>query len=186
MDREFLQQDVWPLMKGSAEFALDFMIEDAQGNLVTVPSQSPEALYIYPKTGKSYNMHIGTTMDMQIVRELFKACLTAMEVLDEPNSETLKNRIQEAMPKLLSTKIGKDGTLMEWSEDFIDQDEKHRHVSHLFGLYPGTQITPETKELFEAARKTLEKRGDAGTGWSLAWKVAFWARCSMAIRPKVF
>ena len=177
MDGHYLANEAWPIMKGAVEFALDFLVEDSQGKLVTVPSQSPENAYLDPETGEAYHLTIGSAMDIQIVRELFHNSLKAIDVLGELDNKVLRGRIEQALAKLLPTSIGKDGTIMEWFEDYEDRDVHHRHVSHLFALYPGTQISAhKTPGLFDAARKTLEKRGDAGTGWSLAWKIAFWAR----------
>jgi alpha-L-fucosidase 2 len=121
-------------------------------------------------------------MDMSIIRESFRMCIQASEILDA--DEEFRNELKEKVKRLLGFQIGRQGRLQEWYEDFDDGDVHHRHVSHLYGLHPSDQITQETPELFEAARKTLEIRGDEGTGWSLAWKVNFWARLGNGCRAR--
>ena len=175
-DRRYLEQ-VYPLLKGAAEFALDFLIEDGQGQLVTAPSTSPENTYIHPRDGKKYQMTYAATIDIQILTELFNGCIAAAELLgDEPS---FLQHLKDALVRLPPMKIGANGTIQEWIEDFEEAEPGHRHVSHLFGLHPGTQITPETPALFAAARKTIERRlahGGGHTGWSRAWIINFYAR----------
>lgn len=176
-DKKYLKEKGWPVMKGAAIFALDFLLEDKNGYLVTVPSSSPENAYIEPVTKERTGATIGSAMDMQIIRELFTYSLKAIDIVGSKEDEKLKTQLLEALPRLLPTRVGKDGSIMEWYKDYEEADPHHRHVSHLLGLYPGTQIvTEKTPELAEAARKVLLKRGDQGTGWSLAWKINFWAR----------
>nr|WP_246309367.1 hypothetical protein [Paenibacillus frigoriresistens] len=113
-------------------------------------------------------------MDLLLIDELFEACLSAARLLDVDSS--LQQVWETARSRLLPLKIGKHDQLQEWSEDFEDEDVNHRHVSHLFGIYPGSKLTrPENEALYRAARTSLDRRGDEGTGWSLAWKVGLWA-----------
>ncbi len=176
-DDDYLRNKAWPLMRGSAEFIFDFLFKDKSGFLAAAPSMSPENAYILPKDGKAYQLTYSATIDIQIVRELLNACLFAAPVVgaDEP----FLRKCRETLAKLPPTRIGKDGTIMEWIEDYEEAEPGHRHISHLFGLHPAAQITPQTPELFEAARKTIERRlahGGGHTGWSRAWIINFYAR----------
>ncbi|MDP4898061.1 MAG: glycoside hydrolase family 95 protein, partial [Akkermansiaceae bacterium] len=182
-DREFLEKRAYPIMKGAAEFILDFLIEAPEGSpaagmLVTNPSHSPENSFI--KDGNRYLFTYAATMDLQIIHNLFTNLLEANQILDpEGNFDAdFRNEIEETMKRLPPVKISpKTGRIQEWVEDYEEWEPTHRHVSHLYGLHPGTQINRnDTPELFEAARKSLEARGDGGKGWSMAWKVNFWAR----------
>lgn len=173
-DKNFLQQTAYPIMKGAAQFCLDFLVEDKNGYLVTAPSLSPENTF-YDDNGKKGSVSIATTMDMSIIWDLFTNLIEAADELaiDKAYRDTLIAK----RAKLFPLHIGKKGNLQEWYKDWEDPDPHHRHVSHLFGLHPGRQISPiTTPDLAAAARKTLELRGDEGTGWSLAWKINFWAR----------
>ncbi|MEJ6982320.1 glycoside hydrolase family 95 protein [Pedobacter sp. P351] len=173
-DKKYLKETAYPLMKGAAQFCIDFLVEDKKGRLVTAPSVSPENAFIDDK-GKPGTVSVATTMDMQIIWDLFTNLIEASKVLNE--DEAFRELITEKRSKLFPLQIGKKGNLQEWYKDWEDVDPKHRHVSHLFGLYPGRQIAPITTPSFaEASKKTLELRGDDGTGWSLAWKINFWAR----------
>ncbi|MBC7889708.1 MAG: glycoside hydrolase family 95 protein [Ferruginibacter sp.] len=173
-DKEFLKKKAYPLMKGAAEFCIDFLVEDKNGYLVTAPSFSPENNFIDDK-GKRGSASIATTMDMSIIWDLFTNLIEASKELNE--DVDFRNLIIAKKNKLYPLHIGKKGNLQEWYKDWEDVDPHHRHVSHLFGLYPGRQIAPITTPAFAAAsKKTLELRGDDGTGWSLAWKINFWAR----------
>jgi len=173
-DKRFLQW-AYPIMKGSAEFYLDMLIaEPKHGWLVTAPSNSPENGFKLPD-GKVARVCMGPTMDMQILRELFGNCIEASKVLGV--DEALRTSLAETRAKLAPTRIGKHGQIMEWLEDYEEVELHHRHVSHLYGLFPYDEITPDgTGELAKAARVTLERRGDHSTGWSMAWKANFWAR----------
>ena len=172
-DRAFLRERAWPVMKGAAEFGLDWLIDDGKGHLVTAPSTSPE-LDVHTPDGKVASVSMAATMDMSILWELFSDCLDALRILGiEPE---LAARLETARARLYPLKIGARGQLQEWSEDFLETEVHHRHPSHLFGVYPGRQITPATPALFAAARRALEIRGDDGTGWSLGWKINLWAR----------
>ena len=174
-DEEYLRS-VYPALAGAADFFLSSMIkEQKNGWLVTAPSSSPENAFYLPGSSESVFVCMGPTMDVQIIKELFTNTLNAAEALGIEDITTKKTR--EAINQLPSMQISSEGYLQEWLEDYIEQDPEHRHVSHLYGLYPSNQISPElTPELAEAARKTLNRRGDGGTGWSRAWKINFWAR----------
>jgi len=165
-DTSFLKNIAWPVMKSSAMFYANFLVTDpSTGWLVSCPSNSPE----------NGGLVSGPTMDHQIIRSLFKACIEAAGILDSDNpfADTLK----KLLPAIAPYKIGRFGQLQEWIEDIDDPDNKHRHVSHLWGVYPGNEINlKENPDLMEAAKKSLIARGDEGTGWSLAWKINFWAR----------
>ncbi len=172
-DQRFLRERAWPVMKGAAEFCLDWLVDDGKGHLVTAPSASPEIGFI-TADGTRGSIGMASTIDISIIWDLFTNCLDAAKILDVDPRFVAK--VQAARSKLYPLKIGSRSQLQEWSEDFMEQDVHHRHTSHLFGVYPGRQITPATPEFFAAARKSLEIRGDDGTGWSLGWKISFWAR----------
>ncbi|RFZ84140.1 glycoside hydrolase family 95 protein [Mucilaginibacter terrenus] len=173
-DRDFLQKQAYPIMKEAALFCFDWLVEDKDGYLVTAPSVSPENDYIDDE-GRQGEVSVATTMDMSIIYDLFTNLIDASEQLG--NDAGFRKLLIEKRNKLYPLHIGKAGNLQEWYKDFKDVDPHHRHVSHLFGLYPGKQISPiATPEFAKAALKTLEIRGDDGTGWSLAWKLNFWAR----------
>lgn len=169
-DREYLKK-VYPVMKGAALFFLDTLVEEPQHKwLVTCPSVSPENGHVH-----GTSICAGPTMDMQILRDLFANCVKAMRILGL--DEEIRVEFEKARNCLAPMQIGRHGQLQEWLEDWDDPEDHHRHISHLYGLYPSNQITRrETPELFEAARQSLELRGDGGTGWSLAWKINLWAR----------
>jgi alpha-L-fucosidase 2 len=173
-DVQFLREQAYPLMKGAAEFMLDWLVEDGQGHLVTAPSVSPELRFLTPQ-GRPAAVSMAATMDMAIIWDLFTNCLEAAEVLsiDDP----INARLREARERLFPYQVGSRGQLQEWFRDFREEEVQHRHVSHVFGLHPGRQIDPRrTPHLGQAIRKTLEIRGDYSTGWSLGWKVNLWAR----------
>jgi alpha-L-fucosidase 2 len=173
-DTAFLRDRAWPLMRGAAEFMLDWLIEDSNGHLVTAPSTSPE-LEFYAPTGERVAVTLASTMDMAIIWDLFTNCIETCKILgiDSDFSEQL----QQARNRLLPYQIGARGQLQEWAEDFTEAEQTHRHVSHLYGVYPGRQITPDNApDLVEAVKQTLALRGDYSTGWSLGWKINLWAR----------
>lgn len=172
-DKKYLRETAYPLMKGAALFCLDWLVEK-DGVLVTAPSTSPENVYILPN-GTKGAVTIGSAMDMEIIWDLFTNIIEASKVLG--TDQEFAKLIEQKRAKLSPLKIGKKGNLVEWWKDFEDEDPQHRHVSHLFGLHPGREISPLINpELAAAGRKTLEIRGDGGTGWSKAWKINFWAR----------
>ena len=164
--------EYYPIMKGAADFFLDFLVQHPDsGYLVVVPSVSPE----HGGVGRKSNLCAGCTMDNQIVFDVMNNVLQAARILgrDEAYRATLEKTIAQLPPM----KVGQYGQLQEWLEDIDDPNDQHRHISHLYGLYPSNQISAtRTPALFAAARKTLEQRGDQATGWSLGWKTNFWAR----------
>ena len=173
-DQNFLRNEAYPLMKGAAQFLLHWLVTDPQsGYLVTNPSTSPEnTLKI---KGKEYQVSMASTMDMSIIRELFAAVIKSATVL-KVDAE-FKNTLAAATKKLYPFHIGQYGQLQEWFNDWDEPSDKHRHLSHLFGLYPGSQINVSTTpELAAAAKQSLIHRGDVSTGWSMAWKINWWAR----------
>lgn len=173
-DKEYLKS-VYPTMKGAAQFFEDMLIEDPNnGYLVTAPTTSPENAYKMPN-GDVVSICAGSAMDNQIIRELFTNVESAANLLDI-DKEWIKN-ISAKKERLAPTTIGKYGQVMEWLEDYEESEPHHRHVSQLYGLHPGYEITYEkTPELMEAAKVSLNRRGDQSTGWSMAWKINFWAR----------
>ena len=179
-DLEYLEK-VYPALKGASEFFLSTMItEPSHGWLVTAPTSSPENSFIVdgPEGKTAVSICMGPTMDNQLIRELFTNTATAAELLhSQPEEQAFAARLREAVTKLPPHQISKEGYLMEWLEDYEEAEPQHRHVSHLYGLYPGNQISPsQTPELAEACKVTLNRRGDEATGWSRAWKINFWAR----------
>ena len=176
-DKAFLRDRAYPTMKEAATFLLDYMVTDAQGHLITGPSLSPENRYLLPD-GTSARVCMGPTMDTEIAHALFTRLIAASEILGiEPE---FRQRLVGARAQLAPLKIGKHGQIQEWLVDYDEQDPGHRHMSQLFALSPGNQITPRgTPELARAAQATLERRlanGGGHTGWSRAWIINFWAR----------
>lgn len=165
-DSSFLKNIAWPVMKNAAMFYADFLATDpGTGWLVSCPSNSPE----------NGGLVSGPTMDHQIIKSLFKACIEASGILN--TDLTFTDTLKKLLPEIAPYKIGRFGQLQEWMTDIDDPDNKHRHVSHLWGVYPGSEINwKENPDLMEAAKTSLVARGDEGTGWSLAWKINFWAR----------
>ena len=174
LDKAYLAK-VYPILKGSAQFYLDNLMEEPRhGWLVTGPSNSPENAFILPD-GRKAHICMAPTIDMQQLRELFGNTARAAEILGL--DEELRKELLTKRAKLAPNQIGPDGRLQEWLEPYGETEPHHRHVSHLYGLHPYHEITPEgTPDLAAATRKSLDARGDAGTGWSLAWKMNFWAR----------
>jgi len=180
-DKKFLQTRAWPLMKGAAEFILDFLVEapagtPVAGKLVTNPSYSPENSYYLPDGKGKAMFTYGCTMDLQIIRDLLESCLAAGEILN--TDAAFRAECTTALARLAPVRISpQTGRIMEWVEDYKEVDPNHRHTSHLYGLHPANQISPvTTPELAAAAKKTLLARGDFGTGWGLAWKINMWTR----------
>ncbi|CAL5377453.1 unnamed protein product [Camellia sinensis] len=164
MDKGFLESKAYPFLEGCASFLLDWLIEGRGGYLETNPSTSPEHTFIAPD-GKPASVSYSTTMDMSIIKEVFSAVVSAAQALGKSDDD-LVDRVRKAQPRLYPTKIARDGSIMEWAQDFEDPDPHHRHLSHLFGLFPGHTITVEkTPDLCEE-----------GPGWSTVWKTALWAR----------
>ncbi|MGM0622359.1 MAG: glycoside hydrolase family 95 protein, partial [Bacteroidota bacterium] len=172
-DKEFLKKQGWPLMKGAAEFMLNFLVENEKGQLVTNPSTSPENSF---RIGDAvYDVSMASTMDMSIIKELFLNSIQATKVLG--TDQALADKMEEAYRRLYPFRIGQYGQLQEWYKDWDSPDDKHRHISHLYGMFPAGLITPEsTPELAKAAKRSIIFRGDVSTGWSMAWKVNWYAR----------
>lgn len=177
LDYEFLKSKAYPLMKEHALFVEDFLVKSPEGYLVTNPGSSPENRFKHPVTGKPTGITYGPTMDNQILREFLNKCMAAAKILRTDSAEVVK---WDSIVKLLPpTKIGKDGRILEWINEYEEAEPGHRHISHLFGLHPGTQITEQTPSLFEGAMRTLTGRlskGGGHTGWSRAWIINFYAR----------
>lgn len=176
-DREFLKR-AYPLLRGAAEFSAAVLVEDPRTKaLVTAPSSSPENAYAFVDPAgqrKVAWLCAGSTYDMQIIRGLFQATSAAARELGI--DADFARRLDETAARLPATRLNAAGRIMEWQEDYEETDVHHRHSSHLWGLYPGTEISSATPELLEGARRSLDRRGDASTGWSMAWKANFWAR----------
>ncbi len=166
-------ETVYPVLKGAAQFYLDFLVEEPTHKwLVVSPSMSPENA---PGSAKGVTMAAGVTMDNQLLFELFSNVLRSSEILHK--DAAFAKQVEAARKRLPPMQIGRFGQLQEWLQDLDNPNDKHRHVSHLFGLYPGRQISPyHSPKLWTAARTSLEHRGDISTGWSMGWKVNLWAR----------
>lgn len=174
MDDEFLRLKAYPLMKGAARFCLQWLVDDGKGNLVTSPSTSPENKYVAPDGFIGSTLY-GATADLAMIRTLFSQVLMAAKILKV--DDAFSDSVGSALSHLYPYQIGKDGSLQEWYHDWSDEDPKHRHQSHLFGLYPGQHISPvKSPELAQASRVALEIKGDDTTGWSKGWRINLWAR----------
>lgn len=179
-DKKYLEE-IYPIMKSACEFFIDFLVEEpVSGNkyLVIAPSYSPEnAPHVQDVLGKgNITTVFGATMDNQMMADLFGNMIDAAELMGEKDAEFV-NTLKTVKSRLAPMKIGSWGQLQEWFEDWDDPKDNHRHVSHLWGMYPGRQITADgTPDLFKAVRTSLEARGDESTGWSMGWKVCLWAR----------
>jgi hypothetical protein len=173
-DDDFLRIKAYPLMKGAAQFCLEWMVEDEKGNLITSPSTSPENKYI-TDTGYKGATLFGGTADLAMIRECFLQTINASKILD--TDIEFRGKLEQALDRMHPYQIGKKGNLQEWYYDWEDVDPKHRHQSHLYGLHPGNHITPDnTAGLANACRRTLEIKGDETTGWSKGWRINMWAR----------
>ncbi|WP_145330700.1 glycosyl hydrolase family 95 catalytic domain-containing protein [Paenibacillus xylanexedens] len=179
-DKDFLRK-VYETMKEAALFILDFLVQDPEGSLTICPSSSPENIYILD-SGESGALCYGASMDNQIIRELFTRCIESAHMLQQ--DQEFASQLQEALTRIPDIAVGKHGQIQEWSKDYDELEPGHRHISHLFALHPGSQITPKTTpELATAARITLERRlqhGGGHTGWSRAWILNMWARLEQA------
>ncbi len=177
-DLQDLEKRIYPILKGSARFIVDFLVEDDQGRLVTVPSNSPENSYYIAGSDEKFKISYGSAVDIQIITELFNNCIEATNILntDQEFADSLKVILQ----KLPRVKISPTtGGIQEWINDYKEVEPGHRHISHLLGLYPGKQINSSTPVLFEAAKNTIARRlenGGGHTGWSRAWIINFYAR----------
>lgn len=183
-DERFLR-GAYPTMKGAAEFCLDWLVPDArpsapkdrQGRpyLLTAPSVSPELPFKAPTDGRTISTAIGATMDLEIIRNLFRDVVASSRALGI--DQAFAARVEEAQTRLLPLHIGSRGQLQEWADDVMETEPHHRHVSHLFAAYPDNDITPErTPELAAAVIRTMDLRGDEATGWGMGWRLCLWAR----------
>jgi len=179
-DAAFLRERAWPAMRGAADFLLDFLAERPDGYLTTAPSTSPENSF--RAEGFQAAIATGSTMDLSIIRDLFGNCIAAERALGGCDP-AFAGRLRSALVRLPPLAVTASGRIPEWDLDYPEWESAHRHVSHLFGLHPASEIDPRrTPELANAARRTLDARTDNGTGWSLAWKINFWGRLHHAER----
>ncbi|SEU25540.1 alpha-L-fucosidase 2 [Paenibacillus sp. NFR01] len=176
-DEVYLREKAYPLLKGATLFCLDWLVEGPDGKLVTSPSTSPENRFV-TADGTPCSVSMGSAMDMTLIRELFGNCIQAARILGE--DAEFADELEQKLARLAPLKIGEDGRLLEWIEAFAESEPGHRHVSHLYGLFPGHEINErETPALLEAARESLRKRiasGGGHTGWSCAWLINLYAR----------
>ncbi len=177
-DEAFLAERAYPLMRSAAEFCLDWLVDDGHGRGVTPVSTSPENRFRYVDADgqtKTAGTSMGCTMDLGIIRELFGNCIRSAEILDV--DADFRDQLADRLAALLPFQVGAKGQLQEWQHDYEEVHPEHRHVSHLYALHPSGKITGRgTPELFAAARRSLELRGDEATGWSMGWKINLWAR----------
>ena len=173
-DKKFLKENAYDIMRGAAQFCLEWMVEDKEGKLITSPSTSPENKYLNPQGVKAATLY-GGTADLAMIRACLQQAIDASKILNV--DAEFRQKAETALAKMHPYQIGKKGNLQEWYYDWEDEDPKHRHQSQLFGLFPGHQITPyATPELAKACRETLEIKGDETTGWSKGWRINLWAR----------
>ncbi len=172
-DKDFLRSTAYPIIRQSAEFCLDMLVDDGNGELIFAPSTSPENNFRLD--GKSTALAQTTTMTMAIAREVFLNAIKGAEILNTDSA--FADELRATLSKMRGFKTGSEGQLLEWYGEYEETEPHHRHASHLYALHPSHQISVEkTPELAEACKKSLELRGDDGTGWSLGWKINFWAR----------
>lgn len=177
-DETFLKEKAWPVMKGAAAFCLDWLTQDQNGNLISVPSVSPENTFITEK-GDTAQISVNTTGDLSLMKQLFSNCVTTTEILkiDTAFSTMLKTSLKMLLPYT----IGSKGQLLEWSQDWKAVDPSHRHLTHLYPVFPGDEITPyRTPDLSNAAKRALTLREKTNCSWGFAWKAACWARLGEA------
>lgn len=173
-DTAWLKEYAYPLMKGAAEFCLDMLVEGPDGHLITSPSTSPENKFITPGGYHGATLY-GASADIGMIKELFSHVAAAAGILKA--DQEFAGDLKAALARLRPYQVGKKGNLQEWFYDWEDVEPRHRHQTHLFGLYPGSHIkVKETPELAQAARTTLEIKGDETTGWSKGWRINLWAR----------
>lgn len=178
-DIDFLKEN-FPVLKGSAEFLLDWMIEDEEGYLITPLTTSPENCYL--SGGEKHALSMGCAMDTAIAAELFDGCIKAAEALNA--SGDFEERLQNALKRLKPHAVDSEGYLLEWNKELTEHEPQHRHISSLFGLYPGKTVNEKTPHLLEASKKILERRGDESTGWALGWRMCTWSRLRDGNRAK--
>jgi len=173
-DKNFLKNEAYEIMRGAAQFCMEWMVEDKEGKLITSPSTSPENKFISP-TGYQGATFYGGTADLAMIRACLLQIINASKLLNV--DAEFRAKAENTLARMHPYQIGKKGNLQEWYFDWEDQDPQHRHQSHLFGLFPGHEITPgSTPELANACRKSLEIKGDETTGWSKGWRINLWAR----------
>lgn len=172
-DMKFLRDEAYPIMKNATAFFCDWLVDNGEGHLVTPVSTSPENEF-RTSDGRRASVSMGATLDMALIRELFSRTVEASELLNCDGK--YRRLLEDKLRKLLPYRIGNDGRLLEWQQDFEETDRHHRHLSHLYGLYPGNQINIHTPSLMKAAAASMEARGDEATGWSMGWKINLWAR----------
>ncbi len=174
-DEQFFAERLYPAYKGAAEFIADWLRDRGDGVYVTPMGTSPENIFLYGEKGRTASISMAPTMDMALTREVFSRTIEMAKRLDV--DKELVEELSHKLANLLPYQIGARGQLQEWSQDFKEKDPKHRHISQLYGFHPSDQITiDKTPELWHAAHKTLEIKGDEATGWSMGWKINFWAR----------
>ncbi len=176
-DKKFLSEKGYPIMKEGAVLLKNILVKSPEGYMVIAPSYSPENSFLHPVTGKPTRMTYGVTMDVEILQEFFTACIKASEILN--TDEAFRNSLKEVLKQMPPLKVNSYGGIQEWIQDYKEFEPGHRHISHLFGLYPGTTISEQTPALFEAAKQTLNHRlsnGGGHTGWSRAWIINYYAR----------
>ncbi len=169
-------EEYFDVLRSQAAFLLDYLTEDSEGKLCTFPATSPENTFKDPETGQTAGAALHSAINLSIVREVFKDTLEAASILGK-NDDPILERISASLEKLAEHKIGSNGQLLEYDQEFEEEDIHHRHVSHLYGAYPGNEFNDEiTPELMTACRKSLDIRGDESTGWAMAWRINLWAR----------
>ena len=174
-DKKYLAEHAYPILKESAKFLNDWLIEDKNGKLITSPSTSPENDFKEPTSGRRAATSYGSTCDIAIIREIFSYTIAAAKILGVDAS--LHEQLQKSLNRLPDYKIGKRGDIQEWYHDFEARDPHHRHLSHLVGVFPGNQISPEKSPvLAKAAARSIELRGPRSTGWSKGWRIGLYAR----------
>jgi alpha-L-fucosidase 2 len=174
LNKTYLKNQAYPLIKGATQFCLDFLTSDQKGNLLTAPSTSPENLYITDRGYQGATLY-GGTADLGMIRELFTDYLKSASILGI--DQDFQKSVKAALEKLYPYQVGKNGNLQEWYHDWKDQDPHHRHLSHLFAAYPGGSInSTETPALADAVRRSLQIRTNEGTGWAITWRINLWAR----------
>ena len=179
-DTLYLRNSAWPVMKGSAEFVLGFLVESPDGYLVTNPSHSPENSFRYNKNGETSQLTYAATIDIEIINALFDNCIAAATILN--TDQDFVSKLKAAKKRLPPVVINSKGVIQEWIKDYDEVEPGHRHMSHLLGLYPLSQFTPETGDLYKAAEATIDRRLESGgghTGWSRAWIINFLQGCRM-------
>ncbi len=173
LNKNYLRQEAYPIMRSAAEFFLDVLTRDSEGYLILCPSTSPENSFFYE--GERCHVAATTTMSMTIIKELFHNCIKSCDILE--SDDEFSALLKDSLDQLYPYKIGSKGQLLEWCNEYEEEDPHHRHISHLYGLHPANDITiEETPELAQACNVSLNLRGDDGTGWSLGWKINQWAR----------